>query len=539
MSPTPRLLGAVVLPLVLAVPVALTVPGPPSGALSTVPGTQPTIVQGSTDLGPAPDQTMTATISLRLGDPGGLAAFLAGVTDPASPEYHQFLTPEQFAARYGPSPSAVSAVETWATGSGLTVSSVSPNRTLVTLSGDTGAFSRAFVTAFHDYRAPSGQTYVTPVVPATIPPSLAGDVLAVNGLSSLDAVHLDPLASPSVSFPSTFDPQQFWSYYDAPAAQTGAGQTIAVLAEGDVTQPQADLTTFEHQYGLPTVPWTTVPTGASSSDTSGDVEWDLDTQYSTGLADDVSSLLVYDGPSLSNSDILTEMNQWVTDDKAPQADFSAGECEALADVSGFLASNDQVLAQAVAQGQTLFTASGDTGSFCPVLVGVNGVPAGAPGVNYPASSPFAVGAGGTTILGSPGPAGEVGWYAGGGGLSAVEPEPAFQAGAGGSNTGVGRAVPDVAFDADPNSGYDVVVSGQTTVVGGTSGASPSWLGIWARAQAAHGGTLGFAAPVVYRVPASSFRDIVVGANGAYPCTPGYDMVTGRGTPDIAAFVASA
>ncbi|HEX3947534.1 MAG TPA: hypothetical protein VHW47_07500, partial [Acidimicrobiales bacterium] len=220
-----------------------------------------------------------------------------------------------------------------------------------------------------------------------------------------------------------------------------------------------------------------------------------------------------------------------------------GECEVLAEASGFVAADDQILEQAVAQGQTLFAAAGDTGAFCPAIVAENGVPAGLPDVNYPAASPDAVAVGGTTIvgpiLGNPSPLSEIGWYAGGGGLSVLEPEPADQAGVGGSNLGLGRGVPDVAFDADPNSGFEVIVDGQTTVVGGTSGSSPSWMGIWARAQAAHGGNLGFAGATIYAEPADSFNDITVGTNVLYPCTPGYDYVSGRGTPDIAAFVAAA
>ena len=134
---------------------------------------------------------------------------------------------------------------------------------------------------------------------------------------------------------------------------------------------------------------------------------------------------------------------------------------------------------------------------------------------------------------------EIGWYAGGGGMSLLEAEPAYQSAVGGSNLGLRRGVPDVAFDADPNSGFNVIVGGQNTVVGGTSGSSPSWLGIWARAQAAHGGNLGFANATIYAEPSTSFNDIELGTNVLYPVTPGYDYVTGRGTPNIAAFVGAA
>jgi pseudomonalisin len=516
--------------------------GSQAGAAPTpVPGTAPTLVQGATDLGTAADQPSTVTLSLPLRNQAGLTSLIAGLTNPSSPTYHQFLSPAQFASQFSPTSDTVNAVTSWASGAGLTVTSVSSNRTLVTLAGSLSQLGQAFGVTFHSYQMTNGQSFISNSQTATVPAALAGDVASVVGLSTLGKAQLAPTAAPtgSASFPSSYGPQGFWSFYNAPASQTGAGQTIAVLAEGDLTSPKADLATFEQKYGLPAVPWTTIPTGAASTDTSGNIEWDLDTQYSTGLAQSVSSLLVYDAPSLSNTDILAEMNKWVTDDLAKQANFSAGECEVLADASGFLTSNDQVLAQGVAQGQTLFTASGDTGSFCPLLVGVNGVPAGLPGVNYPASSPNAVGVGGTTILGATSPLSEIGWYAGGGGMSLLESEPAYQSAVGGSNLGVRRGVPDVSFDADPNSGFNVIVGGQNTIVGGTSGSSPSWLGIWARTQAAHGGNLGFANATIYAEPATAFNDILVGTNVLYPVTPGYDYVTGRGTPNISAFISGA
>jgi pseudomonalisin len=515
--------------------------GSPAGAAPTpIPGTAPTLVQGATNLGPAPAQSSSVTLSLPLRNQAGLTSLIAGLTNPSSPNYHQFLTPASFASQFSPTSDTVNAVTGWASSAGLTVTSVSSNRTLVTVSGTLSQLGHAFGVTFNSYRMPNGQTFVSNTQTATVPAALVGDVSSVVGLSTLGKVQLAPTAAPSaLSFPSSFGPQDFWSFYNAPANQTGAGQTIAVLAEGDLSSPQADLATFEKTYGLPTVPWTTIPTGAASTDTSGNDEWDLDTQYSTGLAEDVSSLLVYDAPSLSDTDILAEMNKWVTDDQAKQANFSAGECEILADTDGFVTSNDQVLEQGVAQGQTLFTAAGDTGAFCPLLVAENGVPAGLPDVNYPAASPFAVGVGGTTILGATSPLSEIGWYAGGGGQSLLEAEPSYQAAVGGSNLGLRRGVPDVAFDADPNSGFNVIVGGQTTVVGGTSGSSPSWLGIWARTQAAHGGDLGFANATIYAEPSTSFNDIVLGTNVLYPVTPGYDYVTGRGTPNITSFIGAA
>lgn len=513
-----------------------------AGAATTVPGAAPTVVQGALDLGPAPLTTMDVTLVLGWRDPSGLASELTALYQPGSSQYHHFLTPAAFDAHYAPSGSTVAAVRTWATSAGLSVTSVSPNNALVRLQGTTASLGRALGVTFDRFEGPGGLHYVANATAATLPAVLANKVHAVVGLSTLGKVSLSPVVRPSQSllaYPSNYDPQQFWSMYNAPAQDTGQGQTLAILAEGDLSQPRQDLRTFESTYHLPQVPWTTIKVGAPSTDTSGDDEWDLDTQYATAFAPGVSSLLAYDTTSLSDSDILAEINRFVTDDLAHQASFSAGECEVLAQASGFLPSGDQVLQEAVAQGQTLFASSGDTGSFCPALVGVNGLPVGLPDVNYPASSPYAVGVGGTTILGGPSVLNEIGWYAGGGGMSLLEGEPSYQSSVGGSNLGLRRGVPDVSLDADPQSGYDVVINGVVQVVGGTSASSPSWLGIWTRAQGAKGPNLGFANDTIYAEPASTFHDITVGTNGLYPVTPGYDYVTGRGTPDIAAFVNSA
>ena len=434
-------------------------------ALAATTGLDPVRVSGATDAGALSRSAVPVTIVLAPRDK-------AGLDRAAKPAVG--LTPAQFNTRFAPSATTVQAVRTWAAASGLTVSSVSANRLLVRASGSAAAVGKAFGTTLHSFRAPSGSTFFAPATRAAVPAAFAGQTTAVLGLSDLGRVGADPT---SVDIPRDYTPQQMWSLYDAPSGTTGAGQTVSVITEGDLTQVKKDLVTFEDTYGLPHVAWTQVQVGTPSTDTSGSDEWDLDTQWSTGMAPDVSGLRVYTGASLSNDDILATINQWVTEDATHQASFSAGECELLAFATGFTGALDTVLEQAAAQGQTLFVSSGDTGVFCSAIVGVNGVPAGIPSVAYPASSPWAMGVGGTTVLG-PGP-NEIGWYAGGGGSSYFEATPDYQASAGGSFLGINRGVPDVALDADPNSGYDVVVGGQVEVIGGTSASAPSWQGIWA------------------------------------------------------------
>ncbi len=204
-----------------------------------------------------------------------------------------------------------------------------------------------------------------------------------------------------------------------------------------------------------------------------------------------------------------------------------------------MAADDNVFLAGAAQGQTVFASAGDTGGFCPVGAAVNGVPAGVPDVNYPASSPWVIGVGGTTLVTNADGSydAEIAWLAGGGGPSLFEAQPAYQSGIA---LPIGqRTVPDIAMDADPNSGANVYVGGQPEGVGGTSLSSPLALGVWARVASAHANTIGFAGPVFYGASGGAgFHDIVLGDTGPYPATPGYDLATGVGTVDVAKFIAA-
>ena len=534
-------------PAIAAITVTAAMALAPS-ALAQSAGTSAWKVRNATDSGAYSASHMSVTLALTERNQSALDALIA--------KPHAALAPAQFAAQFGPSAATIDAIRSWASAHGLTVSSVSANRLLVTLSGSSSQLAGALQTGFERFHSAADGNFFAASKPAQLPSAFASNVTAVLGLSSLGKVAVPkpsvrsaaalqagraalPAAGlpTSLNYPATYTPQQLNAMYDAPSSQTGAGQQLAIITEGDVSAPKADLATFEKTYGLPTVTWNQINVGTPSTDTSGDDEWDLDSQYSTAFAPGVTTLNVYVGPSLNDSDILTTINKWVTDDIAQQGSFSAGECDLLADAAGFTAGLDAVLKQADAQGQTMFFSSGDTGSQCPAITGVNGVPAGIPDTNYPASSPYGIGVGGTSVLNN-NPLSEIGWYAGGGGLSPIEPAATFQANAKvlGLAAPPTRGVPDVSLDADPESGYDVVVNGTVEGIGGTSASAPSWQGIWARVNGGHSG-LGFAGPILYSSGESSaFNDITIGANGAYSAGPGYDLVTGLGTPDIAKLV---
>jgi len=232
---------------------------------------------------------------------------------------------------------------------------------------------------------------------------------------------------------------------------------------------------------------------------------------------------------------------WVTDHVAQVANASFGECDAFPYIDGSMLVDDELFAEGAAQGQTLFSSTGDTGSFCPVGVGTNGVPAGVPLVNYPAASQYVTAVGGTTLItNADGNYDvEVAWYSGGGGISQFEYSPYWQTAANvPSSADSARGIPDIAMDADPESGANVYVNGAWEGVGGTSLSSPLAVGVWARMLSANL-NLGFAPIAWYGLydgtgpvgsyPNGGFHDIITGADGLYTALPGWDYTTGLGS----------
>ena len=532
---------------------ALLVLAAPALAAQAATSWVPTATQGEptgglTDAGAAPAaMPLQVSVALRLRNASALTGAIAA---------DQTLTPSQFGATYAPTATAASAVASYLTSQGFTGVHTSDNNVLVTATGTVARAQSAFHTAIESFTL-NGQKVFANVTGAEVPAALGSTVSAVLGLNDVGVMTpLHKKTTPTttsapasclasgVGYPCTYNPQGFWSAYDATSAPTGANTSIAIFAEGDLTQVINDLRTEESANGLPQVPVSVVPTGPASTDTSGADEWDMDTQYSTGMAQSVQNLYVYDATSLTDADIAREFTTFATQDVATAGSASFGECEFQAYLDGSMTADDEALAQAAVQGQSVFASAGDTGGFCPVAPN-NGVPAGVPDVDYPASSPYVVGVGGTTLVtNSDGSYDqETAWVAGGGGPSLFEAAPSWQSGvvppistacAVQALTVCGRAVPDVAMDADPNSGANVYVDGTPEGVGGTSLSSPLTLGVWARLQSGHGNALGFASPRLYQAAGGAgYHDIVLGDTGPYPATPGYDLATGIGTFDVA------
>ena len=495
----------------------------------------------ATDLGPLPaSQPLTVRVGLQIQNKAALLALVRAQSNPASASYGHFLTPSQFAAAYGASSAQVADVVNYLKGEGFTNVTAEPNGLLVSADGTAAMAEAAFDTTLEAVGI-GGKTLFINTVGASVPTALSGIVTAVLGLNSVGQM------KPAIVLPSppqyavSYTPKQFQSFYDVAPVKAACCTKIAIMAEGNLTGVVSDLRTAEHAFGLPQTPVTIRQVGIASPDVSGADEWDLDSQYSSGIATQLKTLYLYDTTSLSDSDLALEFSKWASDDYARAASASLGECEIFPYLDGSMVVDDETFLEAASQGQTFFASSGDTGSFCPVGVGTNGVPIGAPLVNYPASSPYVVGVGGTTLLANADGSydTEISWYAGGGGVSLFESSPYWQAAAVPllADTGM-RGVPDIAMDADPETGALVYVNGTPEGVGGTSLSSPLALGSWALIINTDW-KLGFAPPSLYGLyngtgvvgayPEGGYRDVLLGDNGLYAAGPGYDLNTGLGT----------
>lgn len=528
----------------------------------------PTATQGvgsmlvnATNLGPLPSSTpLHISVALGIQNKSALQQLVQNENTPSSPLYGTTITPTQFLSTYAPTSAQVQAVVSYLSSQGFTNVQTEPNNLFVTADGTAAQASAAFDTSINQF-SQNGLTVYANMTTAQVPGSLSGIALAVLGLNNASRMQIVPQSDICVAgqacagglpicAPGTvagspcvgqfFTPQGFQQAYNVGSTPTGSGTNIAIIAEGDLTSVVTDLRYAETQNNLPQVPVKIVQVGLASPDTSGVDEWDLDTQMSTGMAETVKTLYIYDTTSLTDSDLALAFNRFAAQDVAKAGSASLGECELFPYLDGSMLADDQVFLEAAAQGQTMFASSGDTGASCAVE-STNGVPdSGPPMVNYPASSPYVVAVGGTDLfVNSDGSYNrETAWEAGGGGISQFEYSPYWQAVAVPSNTAGDKGIPDVAMDAGLETGALVYVNKVEEIIGGTSVSSPLSLGVWARLESARNNKVGFAAPNLYSLAPGvleavpGFNDITVGCNGAYCATPGWDFTTGLGTFNV-------
>jgi kumamolisin len=476
---------------------------------------------------PPPDLPIEIVVGLRWRDAAALDQVIRDLADPQSASYGHFLSPRAFRNRFAPRASTVVAVTRFLHASGMRVSGVSRSRLLISAVGRRAAVERTLAAQLTDVIEDGVRHTVTSSRP-TLPAELQAEVVAIGSGLTLQAAQETnrgtlklPLQPMSVAQLYGFD----GLYRAGIAGDASRGSTIAIATASAFDSN--DLLGFWGGMGIgrtmDSVELIRISGPVSTSAPDG-LETTLDVEWTTAMAPG-AHLLVYAGTDASAATFLNIYDRIVSENRAAVVTTSWGRCEADYP-SSYLAQMDAILARAAAQGITVLSASGDQGAFA--------CPGDAPSVSFPASHPYVLAIGGTSLTGGDS-IGEVAWSDGGGGVSSHYPAPAWQMAADPM-----RALADVALDADPDSGYATYYGGGWAMFGGTSVSAPIWAALIAltnQARALHGRpVLGLAAPALCELglatdlDAPGFLDITAGGNGAYAAGPGYDYPTGWGVP---------
>ncbi|MGI4790670.1 MAG: protease pro-enzyme activation domain-containing protein [Janthinobacterium lividum] len=533
----------------------------PSPGFQVLPGHIPAAVMEAQTVAPLDTtQPISLALSLPLRHQAELDDLLRGLSDPEDARYGQFLTPEEFTERFSPTAAEYARVIAYAKSMGLTVTATHANRTLLDVSAPAGQIGKAFGLHLLVYKSiADGRYFYAPDAEPQVPSALASLVSGVVGLNNSSrwqphlrqkqipemSAELDPYAQPleTGSGPNGgLSPTDIKTAYNlSSVTQNGSGQTLGLLELDGYTA--SDITAYESSFGLPAVPLQNVLVdGYSGAAGSGAAEVTLDIELQAALAPGASKILVYEGPN-SDAGVVDTYNRIASDNTAKEISTSWGEAENSA-AAATRNSENTAFQQMASQGQSIFAAAGDSGADD------NG---SSLSVDDPASQPYVVGVGGTSLTtnGAGGAyksettwnGGSVSNGAGGGGISTVWTIPSYQSGVVGSSASKGstthRNVPDVSLDADPNTGYAVYFQGGWTIYGGTSCAAPLWAAFTSlvnqKRAAAGSSLLGFANTSIYSTATSSaymtdFHDIADGStNLYYPAVTGYDDATGWGS----------
>ncbi len=462
------------------------------------------------------------------------------------PRDRNYPTRGEFAVQHGATQEDLAKVESFAREYGLVMVEESAARRSVVLSGTLAQLGRAFGVKLERYRHPKG-VFRGRTGPIYLPADVAPLVLAVLGLDNRPQgrSHVRIRQAPGGT---AYTPPKVAGLYSFPSNLDGSGQSIAVVELGG-GYVASDLQTYFSKLGItaPSVLAISVDgaLNAPTGDPNGpDTEVMLDIEVIGSVAPK-AQIYVYFAPN-TDAGFVDAVSAAIHDTlhRPSVISISWGDAESTWTQQGIQAL-DQVFQEAAMLGVTVLAASGDDGSS-------DGVSDGLAHVDYPASSQYVLGCGGTKMQEAKSGtaiASEVVWNdlpsggATGGGVSDVFPLPTWQSGVNvppSANPGgrTGRGVPDVAGDADPDTGYVVRADGKQIHVGGTSAVAPLWSGLVGlinqQASATGGKVAGYLNPLLYSQPldpAGDCRDIVSGSNGAYSARPGWDACTGFGSPD--------
>jgi len=481
----------------------------------------------------------------------------------------------EFAAKYGADQADLDRVAAFAHEHGLAVAHSSAGQKMLRLRGTVSNFNAAFGVKLKDYKKGRTLAYRGRTGSILIPKELKGIIVGVHGLDNRPVAKSHARlwkelkkrsggkASAKKASGGSLTAPQVARLYNFPTGVTGNGQCIALIELNTPDQTTgnpigagyatADLNAYFKNLGIaaPTVIPVSVDGGANlpGPDPNADGEVTLDIEVAGAVAPG-AKIAVYFAPN-TTAGFIDAVNAAVHDTQQNPSvvSISWGGPE---DPNGqvdqqFTNGLNQAIMDAAQVGVTVCCAAGDDGS-ADMSTGWDGKPH----CDFPSSSPFSLACGGTKLIGAGTTiSSEVVWNegtregSGGGGVSNVFPLPSYQSSAKVPKSPkgkAGRGVPDVAGDADPVTGYQIVLAGKNQVIGGTSAVAPLMAGLLALINQSlaqkTGKAAGFINPLIYGAAASAFRDITKGNNdiegnlkGKYTAGPGWDACTGQGVPD--------
>jgi hypothetical protein len=516
----------------------------------TLPGHVPKAAARLASNGRLPATTnLSLAIGLPLRNTAALDEFIRQLYDPASPGFRQFLTPEEFTARFGPTEADYAAVKNFARTNGLAVTATYGNRLVLDVVGPAASVEKAFNLTLRTYRHPTeNRDFFAPDAEPSVDASLP--IADVSGLSDfvrpfpkshvMNPIMITP-RNGSAPDGSSYFGDDFRNAYVPGTTLTGAGQMVGLVQfDGFYSNDIAAYATAAGGGRTNIVIQTVLLDGYGGGITTniGNVEVSLDIEMVMAMAPGLSKIVVFEAPN-STAYFNDIFNAMAASNQVKNLSCSWG-------IGGPNATSENIFKTFAAQGQSFFNASGDSDAF------IGAVP-------FPSESTNITQVGGTTLTttnsgafyfsetvwnwnlkGNPG-------VGSSGGISTYYSIPSWQTGInsfltnGGSTTM--RNIPDVAMTGD--NVYVIYGNGSTYSVGGTSCAAPLWAGFMALAnqQAAASGkpAVGFINPAVYEIANesiynSAFNDITTGNNtsssspNAFYAGPGYDLCTGVGTP---------
>jgi len=384
--------------------------------MSLLRGSQHPLAQAQNDAGRMSSDVrlngMSIVFNRSAAQQADLEGLIAAQQNPASPLYHQWLNPDQFAARFGTAQSDIDKVQSWLEQQGFSIDSVARSKNLVRFSGTVGQVEQSFQTQMHFYTV-SGEKHYAPATTLSIPSAIASSVATVANLDDFRprAMHIrsnTPQARPGFTSGQSgnvfFAPGDIKLIYDLnpllSAAANGAGQSIAIMGQSSVAT--SDIENFENAAGLSVKDPTTVIVPGSGSPTpfpGDESESDLDLEWSGAIAPGADIFFVFTGSS-TNFGVFDSLQYAIDEKIGTIVSISYGACEPTISASNATAL-EAIVSQGVAQGQTILAASGDTGSAaCYVSPTTTNPPLStqeALAVSYPASSQYVTGVGGTEI----------------------------------------------------------------------------------------------------------------------------------------------